>query len=70
MLNLLGLGKPSKKGIKITIEYCPKNITLPYKLKKLINESSLKVPTTHFNDESDPFGFSETTAFFEDAKTD
>tara|TARA_B100002019_G_scaffold123368_1_gene106145 strand:+ start:259 stop:582 length:324 start_codon:yes stop_codon:yes gene_type:complete len=61
MLNLLGLGKPNKKGIRITIEYCPKNITLPYKLKKLINESSLKVPTTNFNEKADPFGFSETT---------
>ena len=59
MLNLLGLSKPKAKGIKVTIEYCPKNITLPYKVKKLINEASLKVPGTSKADAQDPFGFNE-----------
>jgi hypothetical protein len=59
MLNLLGLSKPKAKGIKVTIEYCPKNITLPYKVKKLINEASLKVPGTSKADAHDPFGFNE-----------
>ena len=59
MLNLLGLSKPKNKGIKVTIEYCPKNITLPYKVKKLINEASLKVPGTSKADAQDPFGFNE-----------
>ena len=59
MLNLLGLSKPKAKGIKVTIEYCPKNITLPYKVKKLINEASLKVPSTSKADAQDPFGFNE-----------
>ena len=38
---------------KRQIEYCPKSVTLPYKVKKLINQSSLSVPT----DSSDPIGF-------------
>jgi hypothetical protein len=59
MLNLLGLSSDKPKRIKITIEYCPKNITLPYKLKKLINESSLKVPRSTACENDDPFGFTE-----------
>ncbi len=60
MINLLGLSKPKPKGIKVTIEYCPKNITLPYKVKKLINEASLKVPDETSNPSAkDPFGFSD-----------
>lgn len=59
MLNLLGLSKPKSKGIKVTIEYCPKNITLPYKIKKLINEASLKVPGSSKEVAKDPFGFNE-----------
>ena len=58
MLNLLGLSKPKAKGIKVTIEYCPRNVTLPYKVKKLINEASLKVPGASKADK-DPFGFNE-----------
>ena len=54
MINLLGLGKKTK-DVKVTIEYCPKNITLPYKVKKLINQASLKVP----NSNKDPFGFND-----------
>ena len=54
MFNILGLGKRSK-DVKVTIEYCPKSITLPYKVKKLINQSSLKVPTNA----KDPFGFAD-----------
>jgi hypothetical protein len=64
MINLLGLGKAKAKGIKVTIEYCPKNITLPYKVKKLINEASLTVPRSSSfkpDDSIDPFGFSEKT---------
>ena len=34
MINLLGLGRNKPKGVKVTIEYCPKNITL-YKIKRL-----------------------------------
>jgi len=59
MINLLGLSKPKAKGIKVTIEYCPKNVTLPYKVKKLINEASLKVPGASKADKKDPFGFNE-----------
>ena len=55
MFNLLGLGKRSSKDVKVTIEYCPRSITLPYKVKKLINQSSLKVP----NNPNDPFSFNE-----------
>ena len=58
MINLLGLSKPPK-GIRVTIEYCPKNITLPYKVKKLINEASLKVPSANDTGKKDPFGFNE-----------
>jgi hypothetical protein len=58
MISLLGLAKP-KKGVKVTIEYCPKNITLPYKVKKLINKASLNVPENKNN--KDPFGFTEKT---------
>ena len=54
MMSLLGLGR-KKKDVKVTIEYCPKNVTLPYKVKKLINQASVKVPT----DASDPFGFKD-----------
>lgn len=59
MINLLGLGKNKPKGVKVTIEYCPRKVTLPYKIKKIINEASLKIPV---DDQSsiDPFGFSET----------
>ena len=56
MISLLGLGK-NKKNVKITIEYCPRNITLPYKVKKLINRASIVVPTDEQS--SDPFGFRE-----------
>ena len=51
-MNILGLGKKAT-DVKVTIEYCPKSVTLPYKVKKLINQSSLKVPT----DSNDPIGF-------------
>ena len=62
MINLLGFSKPKPKGIKVTIEYCPKNITLPYKVKKLINQASLQVPNAKRTPEQkDPFGFSEKT---------
>ena len=54
MMNILGLGKKIK-DVKVTIEYCPKNITLPYKVKKLINQASLKVPMNA----DDPFGFND-----------
>lgn len=54
MFNILGLGKRSK-DVKVTIEYCPKSVTLPYKVKKLINQSSLKVPSNA----KDPFGFAD-----------
>ena len=54
MMSLLGLGR-KKKDVKVTIEYCPKNVTLPYKVKKLINQASVKVPT----DANDPFGFND-----------
>lgn len=52
MMSLLGLGR-NKREVKVTIEYCPKNVTLPYKVKKLINQASVKVPT----ESGDPFGF-------------
>ena len=52
MMSLLGLGR-NKREVKVTIEYCPKNVTLPYKVKKLINQASVKVPT----ESDDPFGF-------------
>ena len=55
MLNILGFGKEDRKGIKVTIEYCPKNVTLPYKVKRLINQASLTIPGTT----SDSFGFTE-----------
>jgi hypothetical protein len=54
MFNILGLGRQSK-DVKVTIEYCPKSITLPYKVKKLINQSSVRVPTNA----KDPFGFAD-----------
>jgi hypothetical protein len=55
MLNLLGLGNRNRnrKGVKVTIEYCPRSITLPYKVKKLINQASINVPTNR----KDSFGF-------------
>lgn len=53
-MSILGLGR-KKKDVKVTIEYCPKNVTLPYKVKKLINQASVKVPT----DGNDPFGFKD-----------
>jgi len=53
-MSLLGLGK-QKREVKVTIEYCPRNITLPYKVKKLINQASVKVPT----EAGDPFGFTD-----------
>ena len=55
MLNLLWLGKSNRKGVKVTIEYCPKSVTLPYKVKKLINQASLSVPTN----KKDSFGFTD-----------
>lgn len=55
MLNLLGLGKKDRKGVKVTIEYCPKSVTLPYKVKKLINQASLTVPSN----KADAFGFND-----------
>jgi hypothetical protein len=61
MINLLGLSRP-QKGTKITIEYCPQKITMPYKVKKLINKASLTVPTNQTNKpkcKQDPFGFTE-----------
>ena len=62
MMNLLGFSKPKPKGIKVTIEYCPKNVTLPYKVKKLINQASVKVPSIDREaSKKDPFGFSEKT---------
>ena len=62
MINLLGFSKPKPKGIKVTIEYCPKNVTLPYKVKKLINQASVKVPSIDREaSKKDPFGFSEKT---------
>jgi hypothetical protein len=54
MMSLLGLGR-KKKNVTVTIEYCPKNVTLPYKVKKLINQASVKVPT----ESDDPFGFKD-----------
>jgi len=53
MMNLFGLS--SKKRSKVTIEYCSKSVTLPYKVKKLINKVSLSVPSN----KSDAFGFTE-----------
>jgi hypothetical protein len=55
MMSLLGLGK-NKRDVRITIEYCPKNVTLPYKVKKLINRASINVPS---EDSLDPFGFKD-----------
>ena len=55
MLNILGFGKDDRKAIKVTIEYCPKNVTLPYKVKRLINQASLTIPGTT----DDSFGFTE-----------
>tara|TARA_E500000331_G_C17199444_1_gene688620 strand:- start:72 stop:419 length:348 start_codon:yes stop_codon:yes gene_type:complete len=55
MLNILGFGKQDRKSIKVTIEYCPKNITLPYKVKRLINQASLVIPGTT----QDSFGFTD-----------
>jgi len=54
MINLLGLRKNKPKGVKVTIEYCPKSVTLPYKIKKITNEASVTIPEEN-ND--DPFGF-------------
>lgn len=60
MINLLGFSKSKPKGIKVTIEYCPKNVTLPYKVKKLINQASLKVPDVKTEpSKKDPFNFNE-----------
>ena len=56
MINLLGLGRNKPKGVKVTIEYCPKNITLPYKIKKIINEASIVIPE---KSSDDPFGFTD-----------
>lgn len=56
MINLLGLGKNRPKGVKVTIEYCPKNVTLPYKIKKIINEASIVIPEKSLDD---PFGFTD-----------
>ncbi len=53
-MSLLGLGK-SKRDVRVTIEYCPKNVTLPYKVKKLINRASINVPA----EDADPFGFKD-----------
>ena len=53
MLNLLGFGNRNRKGVKVTIEYCPRSITLPYKVKKLTNQASISVPTNR----KDSFGF-------------
>jgi len=55
MLNLLGLGKKDRKSVKVTIEYCPQSVTLPYKVKKLINQASLTVPSN----KTDAFGFTD-----------
>ena len=55
MLNLIGLGKTDRKTVKVTIEYCPKSVTLPYKVKKLINQASLSIPTN----KKDSFGFTD-----------
>ena len=58
MMNLFGLNKaPSSHGVKVTIEYCPKNITMPYKIKRLVNQAFLQVPCANPN--NDPFGFSD-----------
>ena len=54
-MSILGFGRDKPKSVKVTIEYCPKSVTLPYKVKKLINQASLKVPT----EEGDPFGFKD-----------
>jgi hypothetical protein len=56
MINLLGLGKNKPKGVKVTIEYCPSSVTLPYKIKKIINEASVIIPEQN---NSDPFGFTD-----------
>ena len=62
MINLLGLNKSKPKGIKVTIEYCPKNITLPYKVKKLITQASVQVPSVDKpQSKKDPFNFAEKT---------
>ena len=62
MINLLGLNKSKPKGIKVTIEYCPKNITLPYKVKKLINQASVQVPSVDKpQSKKAPFNFAEKT---------
>ena len=53
-MSILGLGR-KKKDVRVTIEYCPKNVTLPYRVKKLINQASVKVPT----ETDDPFGFKD-----------
>jgi hypothetical protein len=55
MLNLLGLGRGNRKGVRVTIEYCPKSVTLPYKVKKLINQASINIPTN----KKDSFGFTD-----------
>lgn len=56
MINLLGLGKHKPKGVKVTIEYCPRSVTLPYKIKKIINEASVTIPE---ESSGDPFGFTD-----------
>jgi len=53
-MNILGFGKKAK-DVKVTIEYCPKNVTLPYKVKRLINQASLTISGTT----NDAFGFTE-----------
>ena len=58
MMNLFGLNKESpSRGVRVTIEYCPKNITMPYKIKRLVNQTFLQVPCANSN--NDPFGFSD-----------
>jgi hypothetical protein len=55
MMNILGFGKKQNKNTKVTIEYCSKSVTLPYKVKKLINKVALNVPTI----KNDAFGFTD-----------
>ena len=57
-MSILGLGR-KKKDVQVTIEYCPKNVTLPYKVKKLINQEAVKVPT----EGDDPFGFKDKEVY-------
>jgi hypothetical protein len=60
MMNLFGFYKQPRKDVKITIEYCPRNVTLPYKVKKLINQASIKLSNINNNNSTDPFGFQDT----------